>query len=85
MVRQLRRGKFVVGMEIQHLEKILASRSRDTVRLSLAIVIASLILGSSLVLSFKVSPQILGISLPGLAGLMTALFLGLVFFTRPRS
>ncbi|MFH1155732.1 MAG: AarF/ABC1/UbiB kinase family protein [Pseudomonadota bacterium] len=84
IVRQIRKGKFVLGFEIQHLDRILAARGRDNTRLSLAVIIAALIIGSSMLLCLKVSPQVFGVSLLGLGGLVAAGFLGLLLFARSR-
>jgi ubiquinone biosynthesis protein len=83
ILRQARKGKFVLGFEVQKLEKIIGSYHRESHKLSVSIIISSLIIASSLLLSFKVPPQIFGISMFGMSGFACAIFLGLWLFVRP--
>ncbi len=83
IIRQARKGKFVLGFDVQKLEKIIGSYQRESHKLSVSIIISALIIASSLLLSFKVSPQIFGISLFGMGGIACAVFLGLWLFVRP--
>ncbi|MBA3009872.1 MAG: AarF/ABC1/UbiB kinase family protein [Desulfobacula sp.] len=84
IIRQARKGKFVLGFDVQKLDKIINSYHRESHKLSVSIIISSLIIASSLLLSFKVSPQIFGISLFGMGGIACAIFLGLWLFVRPK-
>ncbi|MCP3873263.1 MAG: AarF/ABC1/UbiB kinase family protein [Desulfobacteraceae bacterium] len=84
IIRQVRRGKFVLGFEIQKLEKILASHYHSNHKLSVSIIISALIIASSLLLSFKVPPQLFGVSILGMSGIAGAILLGLWLFVRPQ-
>ncbi|MBF0302855.1 MAG: AarF/ABC1/UbiB kinase family protein [Desulfamplus sp.] len=76
IIRQLRKGKLTIGFDVQRLERILAAQHQSNNRIAIAIIIASLILASSLLLCFAVPPLILGLSLPGIIGLGCAGFIG---------
>ncbi|MBF0228333.1 MAG: AarF/ABC1/UbiB kinase family protein [Desulfamplus sp.] len=76
IIRQLRKGKLTIGFDIQRLEKILSANHQANNRISISIIIAALILASSLLLCFAVPPLILGLSLLGVAGLACAIFIG---------
>lgn len=84
IIRQVRKGQFVQGLEIRNLDKILATHSRAAEKLSVAVILASLVLAAAILLSFKVAPEIFGISLPGLGSVAAALLLWLWMFVRPR-
>ncbi len=83
IIRQAKKGKFVLGFDIQKLDKIIGSFNRGSHKLSVSIITSSLIIASSLLLSFKVPPQIFGLSIFGLGGIACAIFLGLWLFVRP--
>ncbi len=83
IIRQARKGKFVLGFDIQKLDKIISSYHRESHKLSVSIIISALIIASSLLLSFKVPPQIFGISMFGIVGIFCAIFLGLWLFVKP--
>ncbi|MBF0376924.1 MAG: AarF/ABC1/UbiB kinase family protein [Desulfamplus sp.] len=76
IIRQLRKGKLTIGFDIQRLEKILSANHQANNRIAIAIIIASLVLASSLLLCFAVPPLILGLSLLGVVGLVCASFIG---------
>jgi ubiquinone biosynthesis protein len=84
IIRQIRKGKFILGFNIQKLEKILVAHGNAFTKLSFSIIIASLILGSSMLLSFKVPPQMLGLSLPGIGGFVFSILLVLWLFVRTK-
>lgn len=83
IIRQARKGKFVLGFDIQKLDKMLVTYRQANHKLSVSIIISALIIASSLLLSFKVAPQLFGISILGLGGIATAVLLGLWLFVRP--
>jgi len=83
IIRQARKGKFVLGFNIQKLEKIMGIYSRESHKRSVSLIISSLIIASSLLLSFKTSPKIFGLSLFGLIGIGCAIVLWLWLFVRP--
>ncbi len=83
ILKQARKGKFVLGFDIRKLEKILVSYRRESHKLSVSIIISSLIIASSLLLSFKVPPLLFSTSILGLSGIASALLLGFWLFVRP--
>lgn len=83
IIRQARKGQFTLGFDIQKLDKILSSYRRESHKLSVSLIISALIISSSLMLSFKVNPQIFGISFLGIAGIAGAVLLALWLFVRP--
>jgi len=82
IIRQARKGKFVLGFDLQKLEKILVSYRRESHKLSVSIIISALIIASSLLLSFKVAPFFFGVSIFGMSGFSAAILLGLWLFVR---
>jgi len=84
IIRQARKGKFVLGFDIRKLEKIIGSYHRESHKSSISMIISSLIIASSLLLSFKVTPQIFGISILGISAFVCALLLGLWLVVCPK-
>ena len=68
IIRMIRQRKFVVGVDFRGLEKMLAVHDKISNRLCFSIIIAALIIGSSLLLHANVPPFIFGISLIGAIG-----------------
>jgi ubiquinone biosynthesis protein len=68
-----------IGMKLEHrgLERLTSVLDRSSNRLSFAVVIAALIVGSALVFQTGVGPNIGSYPLPGLAGMVAASVLGL--------
>ncbi|SMD00351.1 2-octaprenylphenol hydroxylase [Desulfocicer vacuolatum DSM 3385] len=83
IIRQARKGKFVLGFDIQKLEKILGAYQRENHKRSVSLIISSLIIASSLLFSLKASPQIFGLSLFGLVAIACAVVLWLWLFVKP--
>ncbi len=84
IIRQIRKGKFVLGFNIQKLDKILAAHVNSYTKLSFSIIIAALIIGSSMLLSFKVPPQMFGLSILGIGGFVFSVLLVLWLFVRTK-
>jgi len=84
IIRQIRQGKFAIGLDFKRLEKMLTTHVNANTKLSFSIIIASLIIGSSMLLSFKVAPQMFGISLLGIGGLVFSVLLVLWLFVRTK-
>jgi ubiquinone biosynthesis protein len=77
-LKKLVEGKLKVIFENKELEKIANEISRSAKCKSLSIVIASLIIGSSLTMQMNIGPTIFGYPLQGIIGYITAIFLGVV-------
>lgn len=72
IIRQLRKGQLVLGFDSPRLERILSTHQQASNKIALSIIIASLIMGAAMLLSFKVPPLLLGLSVMGLAGFICA-------------
>ena len=76
-VNRLNRNQFKIDLEHRGLEKLVTDLDRSSNRVSFAVVIGSLIVGSSLVMQIDKGPMIFGFPLLGLLGYSIAGFLGL--------
>jgi ubiquinone biosynthesis protein len=77
ILAKLKHDEFAIRFEHRGLERISANLNRSSNRLSFAIVISSLVIGSSIVLQTGIGPNVFGYPLPGLAGFLLATILGL--------
>jgi ubiquinone biosynthesis protein len=77
LLRRARRGRLQVGLELAHLRRVGDQLDRAASRLSLALVIAALIIGSSIVMTVSGGPTLLGLPAFGLLGFMGAVVGGL--------
>ena len=77
-LKKLKDGKLKFNFEHKELEKLTREINRSTKCRSLSIVIASIILGSSLIMQMDVGPIIFGYPIQGIIGYILAFFLGLV-------
>jgi ubiquinone biosynthesis protein len=75
--RSLRQKKLSFNLILKDLDKMLATHDQISNRISFAIIIASLIIGSALIVISNMPPLFFGISLIGLAGFLAAGFLGI--------
>jgi len=75
---KLERGELKVRFEHHNLENIAKEFNRSSNRISAALIIASLIIGSSLVLQVSMGPNLFGFPLLGIAGYLLASILGLI-------
>jgi ubiquinone biosynthesis protein len=73
-----RLGKFKIGLEHRRLEKVLETHERVSNRVSFAIVVAALIVGSSMIVHSELPPTIGEIPVIGLIGFLLAGALGLL-------
>jgi ubiquinone biosynthesis protein len=76
-LNRLNRNKFKIDLEHRGLEKLVTDLDRSSNRVSFAVVIGSLIVGSSLVMQIDKGPMIFGFPLLGLLGYSIAGLLGL--------
>ncbi|MFA7426073.1 MAG: AarF/ABC1/UbiB kinase family protein, partial [Desulfosarcinaceae bacterium] len=77
LARLLRQERLVVRVEPLGLDRILATHDQTSNRIAFAVIIASLLIGSALIVISNTPPLIWGISAIGLAGFLIALVLGL--------
>jgi ubiquinone biosynthesis protein len=77
VTRLIRQNKLTINMEMRGLDVFLRTHDQVTNRLSFSIIIASLIMGSALLLAFNTPPIIYGFSFIGMLGFSAAGFLGI--------
>jgi len=75
---KLNKGQIKIGLEIQGLEKLISELDRASNRLAYAIVIAAIIVGSSLIMTVDIGFRIYGIPILGLMGYLFAGILGAI-------
>ena len=78
LLRNARRGRVHVGLELQHLKRVGDQIDRAANRLALALVLAALIIGSSIVMTVSGGPTLLGLPLFGLLGFTGAVLAGIL-------
>jgi ubiquinone biosynthesis protein len=81
LLRNARRGRLQVGIELAHLKRVGDQIDRAANRISMALVIASLIIGSSIVMTVKGGPTIFGLPMFGFFGFAGAV-LGAIWLVR---
>jgi ubiquinone biosynthesis protein len=75
--RSLRQKKLSFTLVMKDLDKMLSTHDQISNRISFSIIIASLIIGSALIVISNMPPLLYGISVIGLIGFLTAGFLGI--------
>lgn len=78
ILRKLSEGKLKFIFENRELEKLISEINRSAKCTSLSVIIASLIIGSSLIMTMNTGPEIFGYPIQGIIGYIMAIFLGLV-------
>lgn len=73
---KLNRGKGKIGLDVLGLNKLIGELDRSSNRLSFALVIAAIIVGSSLVLTIDIGLKVYGVPVLGLIGYLFAGILG---------
>jgi len=76
LLRKLQRNQFVLNFEHRGLERLIDELDRSSNRLSFSLIIAALIVGSSIVLETYTGPTFLGLPLLPLMGYVSAGLLG---------
>jgi ubiquinone biosynthesis protein len=76
IMSRLRQGRLKVQFELLGLEHLMQELDRASNRLAFALIIAALIVGSSLVMQLQAGPRLWGLSLFGFLGFGFAAFLG---------
>jgi ubiquinone biosynthesis protein len=77
IMAKVKQNDISIKFEHRGLERMSSILDRSSNRLSFAVVIAALIIGTSIVFQTGVGPKAFGYPLPGLVGLLTAAVLGL--------
>ncbi|MCF8209315.1 MAG: phosphotransferase [Rhodoferax sp.] len=77
LIRNARRGRIHIGIELEHLRRVGDQIDRAANRLAMALVIAALIIGSSIVMNVQGGPTLLGLPMFGLLGFVGAVLGGL--------
>ncbi len=72
LLRNARRGRMRVGIELAHLKRVGDQIDRAANRLSMALVIAALIVGSSIVMNVQGGPSFFGLPAFGFIGFVGA-------------
>jgi ubiquinone biosynthesis protein len=70
-------GKFAIQFEHRNLERLVDELGKSSNRLSAALIISALIIGSSFVIQVSIAPKIFGYPLIGIIGFLLASVLGL--------
>jgi len=77
LIRNLRKGELNIGFQHKGLDKLIHEIDRSSNRLSFSMIIAALIIGSSMILGQPIGPFIFGYPAIGIIGYLFATFLGL--------
>jgi ubiquinone biosynthesis protein len=77
LLRQLKSGKARIGVDYQGFEPLVFGIERSSNRISFALIIAALIIGSSLIVMMRPGPSLFGLPLLGLVGYACAGVLGI--------
>jgi ubiquinone biosynthesis protein len=76
ILKQLRQGKANIGFEHRGLEKFIFEMDRSSNRIAFSLIVASLIVGSSLIIRSDLGPFLLGFPILGIVGFSIAGILG---------
>jgi ubiquinone biosynthesis protein len=77
ILSKIRKGDLAIRFEHRGLERLIGELDRSSNRLSFAVVIAALIIGSSLIFQTGVGPRLFGYPVVGLAGFLLASIFGI--------
>ena len=77
LLRNARRGRLQVNVEVAHLKRVGDQIDRSANRLAMALVIAALIVGSSIVMTVQGGPTLFGLPAFGFLGFIAAVLCGL--------
>ncbi len=77
ILSKIRRGDLAIGIEHRGLERLISELDRSSNRISFAVVIAALIIGSSLIFQTGVGPKWFDYPVVGLVGFLLASILGI--------
>jgi ubiquinone biosynthesis protein len=74
LLREARRGKMRIDLDLKRLDHFGHQIDRSTNRLTLGVMTASLVIGSSIVMTVKGGPELFGLPVFGLLGFLIAFF-----------
>lgn len=74
LIREVRRGKFRIDLDLKRLDSFGHQIDHSANRLTMAILTASLVIGSSIVMTVEGGPTLFGLPLFGLLGFLLAFF-----------
>ncbi|WP_022668038.1 ABC1 kinase family protein [Desulfospira joergensenii] len=77
LLRLAKTGKIHISVNIDHIEKMMRTQDQTSNRISFSIIIASLILGSAIVVNSNVPPLMFGVSVIGIVGFIAAAVMGI--------
>ncbi|MFQ5864079.1 MAG: ABC1 kinase family protein [bacterium] len=77
LLRRLKRGQFAIDLQDRGLQNLMLEIDRSSNRIAFSLIIAALIIGSSLILNQQVGPFFLGYPLFGILGYLFAGILGI--------
>lgn len=77
ILRQVKQGRIKIGFEHRGLERFIFEMDRSSNRIAFALVVSSLVIGSSLIISTKIGPSLFGVPLLGVIGFSMAGILGI--------
>ena len=77
LINRINRNKFKIDLEHRGLERLIADIDKSSNRLSFSLLIAALIVGSSLIMQTEKGPLLFGFPILGFLGYLVAGFLGL--------
>jgi ubiquinone biosynthesis protein len=77
ITRNIRQKKFTFMLELKNMENMLSTHDQISNRISFSIIIASLIIGSALIVISKTPPLLFGISAIGIIGFLAAAIMGI--------
>jgi ubiquinone biosynthesis protein len=72
--KELRRGRVRIDVDVKRLERFGQQLDRSTNRLTLGIMTASLVIGSSIVMTIQGGPKVFGMPILGFLGFLLAVF-----------
>jgi ubiquinone biosynthesis protein len=74
LIREARRGRLRIDLDLKRLDHFGQQLDRSSNRLTMGILTASLVIGSSIILTVKGGPELFGLPLFGLLGFIVAFF-----------
>lgn len=76
ILRQIKTGRIQLNIRIEGLDRMMNTQDQTSNRISFAIIIAALILGSAIVVNSNVPPLFFGVSVLGIGGFIAAAVMG---------